>query len=108
MAAQCRDCGLEIRWLKPMRPEGKAIPVDVSPDPDYGTVRRHVSGTADTTVLRGEILKGAALDEARADGEPLWMRHAETCTAHKPYNPKPAHVTLNIPAAPRRPRRRYR
>ena len=89
-----------------MRPDGKAIPVDVSPDPDYGTVRRHVSGTADETVLRGEILKGSALDEARADGEPLWMRHAETCTANKPFNPKPPGLELTL--APHKPTRRHR
>lgn len=105
---RCKDCNLPIRFLHPMRPDGKKIPVDISPDPEVGTVREVKSGTAHETVYRGQILRGTDLDIARADGEPLWMRHAETCTAHKPYNPKPAHVTLNIPAAPRRPRRRYR
>ena len=108
MAKQCSDCGLEIRWFEPRHPGGKPIPVDISPDPEVGTVRRIKSGSASEDVLRGEVLRGRALDEARADGERLWMRHAETCTAHKPFNPKPAHVVLDIPAAPRRPRRRYR
>ena len=108
MADQCDVCKAPLRWFEPMRPGGKKIPVDLSPDPDYGTVRQVESGSASETILRGEVLRGRALDLARADGERLWMRHAENCTALKPFNPKPAHVTLNIPAPPRRLRRRYR
>jgi len=107
MAAHCKDCGSEIRWFQPMRPDGKPMPVDVSPDPDEGTIRRHISGPSDKTILRGEALKGDALIRARADGERLWMHHADTCSEQKPFNPKPAGLSLNLPPA-RPSRRRFR
>lgn len=107
MATECHDCGSEIRWFQPMRPDGKPMPVDVSPDPDEGTIRRHISGPANKTILLGEALRGDALDRARADGEQLWMHHSTTCSAHKPYNPKPAGLSLDLPPTRSR-RRRFR
>nr|WP_143545534.1 hypothetical protein [Rhodococcus sp. 15-1154-1] len=80
-----------------MTRESGWIPVDLSPDPELGTIRKHFSGTARDRVVYAEILKGDDLDSARADGERLWIRHSEICTARKPFNPRPAHVRLDLP-----------
>lgn len=73
------------------------IPVDLSPDPEAGVIRKHHSGPANARIVYAEILKGSELDAARANGERLWMRHSESCVARKPFNRKPDHIRLDLP-----------
>lgn len=97
---QCRDCNQSIVWARSMVREDGWIALDPSPDTDLGTVRkRHVyeNGHHKPPVVYGEVLAGDALHRALADGERLWMQHRHNCTAHKPLNPKPAHIQLNLP-----------
>lgn len=97
MASECKDCHAPVHWCKSMSREDRWIPVDISPDPELGTVRKHFSGPINGRVVYGEVLKGSDLDAARADGERLWIRHSEICTARKPFNPRPPHIRLDLP-----------
>lgn len=98
MASECKDCHTDVHWCRSMAREDGWIPVDLSPDPELGTVRKHHSGSrAGDRVVYAEILKGDALIAARADGERLWIRHSESCTARKHFNPRPPHIKLDLP-----------
>jgi hypothetical protein len=68
--------------------------VDISPDPDEGMVAIRARTSAGVLV---DILSGDALNAAIADGEQLYMLHARTCPARKPFNPRPDHVKLHLP-----------
>lgn len=99
----CRDCREDIVWAKSMTREDSWIPLDVSPDPATGSVRKRFSGEQPSRpTVYAEVLTGDALHKAIADGETLWTLHRQTCNANRPYNPKPAHIRLDLP------RRRFR
>lgn len=94
----CRDCKAPIVWVKSMTRPGKRVALDPSPDPELGTVRRHQFSDADgPNSPYAETLTGDRLHAAQANNEQLWMLHRHTCTAHRDFNPRPAHVTLNLP-----------
>ena len=106
MAAQCRKCKEKITFAKSMTRADSWIPLDLYPVAGKGSVRKRFIPENGKDVVYGEVLTGTKLHSAIANAELLYARHSETCTANRPFNPKPDHVTLNIPAAPRRPRRR--
>lgn len=91
------------------RERGTPIALDPSPDPDKGTVK--VTAVVDE-VVRGrthavsyvDVLSGDALHAAQADNDFLYMLHAKTCPAEKPFNPRPAHVQLHLPPRAKGPR----
>ncbi|MGW0043448.1 hypothetical protein [Rhodococcus sp. NPDC003348] len=96
--SRCRHCQQQIVWAKSMTHDSW-MPLDPSPDPGLGTVRRHPvheNGPTARPTIYGEILTGAALHTAIADGELLWIRHRDSCNAFRPHNPKPAHLTLDL------------
>ncbi|MDG3012487.1 hypothetical protein G4X40_20310 [Rhodococcus sp. D2-41] len=103
MAGQCRDCGSPVRWVLTSG-RGTRVPIDLSPDSDHGTARVFSAPHPATgrEALWAELLTGDRLTAAHADGEMLFMLHARTCTAHKPHNPRPAHIRLDLPARARR------
>ncbi|WP_064075885.1 hypothetical protein [Prescottella equi] len=103
--SQCRDCQQPIAWAKSMTHE-TWIALDTSPDPGLGTVRKryvYENGPDRKPTVYAEVLKGEALHSAIANHEQLWIRHRDTCTAHRPFNPRPAHVVFE---PRRRPSRR--
>ncbi|MGB3771714.1 MAG: hypothetical protein WBF79_15110 [Rhodococcus sp. (in: high G+C Gram-positive bacteria)] len=98
---RCQRCQQEVRWYT-TRERGTPIAVDPSPDPDEGTVM--IATTASEirrgrprTVVYVDVLSGDALSRAQADNEHLFMVHARTCPSLKPFNPRPAHITLDLP-----------
>ena len=96
----CKACRQPITRLRSMHFPDRWVVVDISPDED-GTVRRITVG--DPPKAYGDVLTGRRLDDACADGELLWQLHRLTCPALKPANPRPAHITLDLPN--RTPRR---
>ncbi|GAA1722221.1 hypothetical protein GCM10009831_35370 [Dietzia cercidiphylli] len=91
--AWCRECRHEIAWAT-LIPSGKAVPLDVSPDPELGIYHRRFitdsTGRRTSTVVQ---LSGHDLTEARdrarrypADRESrLWVPHFATCSARRPH-----------------------
>lgn len=90
--AQCSACMQEVQWCQ-TRERGTPVALDPSPDTESGSVRLQIL----TGKPYVDILTGDALAAAQADGEPLFMLHSKTCSSRKPFNPKPAHVTLDLP-----------
>ena len=107
MAAQCNKCKEKITFAKSMTRADSWIPLDLYPVAGKGSVRKRFLTENGDEVVYGEVLTGTNLHSAIANAELLYVKHRETCTANRPYNPRPAHVTLNLPAPPRRPRRRF-
>lgn len=86
-----------------MTRENSWIALDASPDPEVGSVRKHfVDEKPPKPTPYAEVLTGDALHAAQANGEQLWMLHRQTCSAKKEFNPRPAHITLNLPSPARR------
>ena len=103
--SQCRVCHQDIVWAKSMTREGAWIPLDPSTDSATGCVRkRFVEETPGRPTVYGEVLKGESLHAAIANGEALWTLHRESCNAHRPHNPMPAHIRESLP----RKRRTFR
>lgn len=69
---RCRSCRAAIRWVR--MTSGKANPLDPRPI-DTGNIAIRPDGPD----LTGYTLTGADLDEARADGEALYISHFVTC-----------------------------
>lgn len=90
--SQCSRCMQEVQWCR-TRERGTAVALDPSPDAEFGSVRLQV--LADAVFV--DILSGDDLAAAQADGENLFMLHSKTCSARKPFNPKPDHVHLELP-----------
>ncbi|OZC62118.1 hypothetical protein CH267_00830 [Rhodococcus sp. 06-621-2] len=90
--SQCARCNQEVQWCQ-TRERGTPVALDPSPDPDDGWVRLQV--LADKVYV--DILAGDELAAAQADGESLFMLHSKTCSARKPFNPRPDHVKLELP-----------
>lgn len=107
MAAQCRNCKEKITFAKSMTRADSWIPLDLYPVAGKGSVRKRFITEDGKDIVYGEVLTGTSLHSAIANAELLYARHSETCTAKRPFNPKPAHVVLDIPTPPRRPRRRF-
>lgn len=74
-----------------------SIPIDTSPDPT-GYIRKVPSGTPKSPVTFAHKLTGDHLAAALASGELLFTDHRKTCTAHRPFNPRPPHITLDLPS----------
>ena len=72
----CRRCGREIFWATTRR--GKKIPLDPEPDPLNGRVYLY----QDEAI----VLRPRELDQARKDGEPLFVAHFATCHAADVYH----------------------
>ncbi|EOM75760.1 hypothetical protein DW322_00815 [Rhodococcus rhodnii] len=103
-AARCRHCSEPISWARSMARDAW-LALDATPDHAHGTIRKRFVDTPDgRTTVYGAPLTGDELAAALADGEKLWTLHRATCNAHRPRNPKPAHIELDLP----RRRRRYR
>ena len=71
--------------------------VDLSHD-ESGSVQKIVNKSG----VWGRRLTGRALDDAVASGEMLFTPHRQTCTAHKPANPKPQGLEIEWPATKNR------
>lgn len=102
MAAQCKKCKSEITWAKSMTRQGGWIPLDIYPD-SRGTVIKRFEREQGREVVYGQVLTGTELYAALADNAKLYVRHSETCTARRPFNPRPQHLNLDLPL-PRRSR----
>ncbi|ORJ92598.1 hypothetical protein A6F55_23840 [Prescottella equi] len=101
--ATCRDCRQPIAWARSMVRENSWIALDTSPDPALGSVRKrfvYENGADRPPVVYAEVLKGDALHAAIANGEALWIVHRDSCSAHRPHNPRPANAVYT-------PRRRF-
>lgn len=97
MAANCKDCKQPIVWATNSA-SGRSVPLDPSPDPGLGTLERWV--TEDSRGHRtGWVrrLAGTDLHAAIANGHLLWVDHRQSCSAHRPHNPRPSHVQLRLP-----------
>lgn len=102
MSARCKDCDAEITWGRSAT-SGRMIPLDLYPDPTLGSVRKR--DTRDETGrVWVDVLRGDDLHRALADRDRLYVPHRDTCHAHRPTNPKPAHIRLDLPDRKPRPR----
>lgn len=104
MAAQCKKCkSSDVTWAKSMARAGGWILLDIYPDASRGTVRKRIETERGKKVVYGQVLAGTELYAALADNAKLYVRHSETCTARRPFNPRPQHLDLDLPL-PRRSR----
>lgn len=100
----CKRCDQPIRWVTTTG-QGKRLPLDPSSDTD-GTIRVRYSGAAGKKAnVLGEVLSGADLHAAIANGDLLFRPH--WCPAKASHNPMPDSVralrdTLPTPRAARR------
>lgn len=94
---QCRDCRQPIVWATNSA-TGSSVPLDPSPDPGLGTLRRW-HGQDDRGRPRAYVqrLGGVELHAAVANGQLLWIDHRQSCNARRPHNPKPAHIHAPTP-----------
>lgn len=100
MAARCRDCRAEITWARSTA-TGRMIPLDLYPDTGRGSVRKRETRD-ETGRIWADILHGESLHRAIANADKLYVLHRETCTARRPKNPRPPHITVNFPHRHRR------
>lgn len=96
--SRCPRCKQPISWWRNASREGR-IPVDLSADPDKGSIRKIVSTDPDTKqpCVYGKKLAPDEVGEAMANGEMLFTHHSDTCSARRPHNPKPAGLQLDLP-----------
>ncbi|QCQ91755.1 hypothetical protein [Rhodococcus sp. SGAir0479] len=95
MSSSCKECRQPIAWAKSMVREDSWIALDTSPDPGLGSVRKrfvYENGPDRPATVYAEVLKGDDLHRAIANGERLWILHRDSCAAHRPRNPRPAHA----------------
>lgn len=75
----CGSCRTGIRWVT-MEGSGKAMPLDLEPDVDKGTI--YVSNG---TRLIGRVMTGEDLELARKGDAPLFVSHFATCPNAKKH-----------------------
>lgn len=90
----CPKCKLPVSWWHNASREDRKIMVDLSPDPESGTVQKIASKDPVTKAdkIFGKVLSGKALADAVSEGEMLFTLHKSSCLALKPLNPRPAGV----------------
>jgi hypothetical protein len=81
--AECKSCRANVRWVT-LQPSGKRNPIDPSPAPT-GNIK--LVGVNDWT-QEAVVLSGLTLDQARANGTPLYLSHFATCPNAKQHRAK--------------------
>lgn len=83
--SKCRACPHLVMFAKQepneKNPDPKSNPLDVSPSAN-GNLRLNFGS------MRYEVLTGEKLEEARANGEKLYLSHFVTCPARKQFRKK--------------------
>lgn len=88
MGDTCKSCSAPVLWV--IMPSGKRNPLDAEPS-DKGNVRARALQTRGEMNghTQGVVLKGPALEEARAAGEQLYVSHFATCPSAAQHRRRP-------------------
>ena len=71
-ATQCKSCGAAIVWVT-MEGSGKAMPLDVTPSREMGTIVVSPDGKT------GTVLSGLTLAAAKTEGRLAYLSHFASC-----------------------------
>lgn len=87
-SAKCRSCGADIMWV--VTTGRGRMPLDAEPAAD-GNVWIITDGPRSGLA---RALNAREVEQARADGEPLWMPHHATCPGRARHAVPRAQMTL--------------